>query len=258
MTKLLSQIEGLNLSGGGTLRICGYCRLPFVAYPRPGVPEPTHCPKCLDQRQQRPSLCVERRCLEEFDGVEIESLPGDWQEFTAQAHDYPCYKIDVAGSQYGAQWQGRIVIYAGRPYKPGDVVKLRVMEAVHKVKVTLQQRQRSDFKAGTVVAYSVRRVVPLSSEEGEETLETRPYIALEPSSAQSTRRLVWATAYTKTTLKGYGRQIHARLAGLPLWSRQVRGGVRSGRAHTVGAIAIVDNEHPLEVVHGNQDEGTSR
>jgi len=187
---------------------------------------------------------VRRECKYISPQVKICSLPAEWQEFhSGFSGDFQCFKIDVSGRRYGASWRGRIVIYADKPYEVGDVVRIREMEAVHKVKAVYTEK--ATIYGGTV---TLRKEVPLSSKEGVEELARRPYLVFEDASSDEPQAfLVWAEARTKTTLKGFGRQYRASIIDKSLKSWDIYGGYRSGRAYTEAVLAIVDSEHPVIV-----------
>jgi len=248
-------IENMELSGGARLakEPCEECGKMFIFYPAhlpdPETP-PRRCPRCQDIRQARPSVVEERRELATFGPVEVVNLPGEWGEYhTGVEGDYPRYRIDIKGQAYGASWNGRIVIYAPHPVAPGEVVTIREMEATHR------------FREEAVEVVHVQKTVDdppthwevhphsVTSAEGEEALRTRRYLVLEPAPAgtEPKGKLVWATAYTKTTLKGFGRQYWAKVGGNPIVQWAVTGGYRSGRASTTGVLAVVDSDHPLTV-----------
>ena len=203
---------------------------------------PKRCPTCADEAQKRPSVVQERHLLAVYDGVEIVRLPGEWQEANDPVNDVAHYRITVRGDRFGASWSGRIDIFAPRPFGPGDVVSIREMEVKHLVRVVTTQRQTLHHGAVTI-----RREVPLDAEEGEKTIRSRRYLTLEAHEGPATCRLVWVTAHTKTTLKGFGRQYWAEIRGAPIAEWRVQGGYRSGRAQTTGVLAIVDEAHPLFV-----------
>jgi len=194
----------------------------------------------------------------------IESLPGDWQQFvTGQHDDHPCVRMTVKGDRYGVAWNGRIDIYAHTTWQPGDVVWLTELEVVHRVKAVEKRCSTSPFTqlAGGPVAKIVHEKVPLwYRREGEEVIETRRYVRLDNvrdeeianlSDAEHATmpRLVWREAHSKTTIKGFGRQYANQLRGVPLWEKRVSGGCRTGRIHSEGSLALVDDDHPLEVVN---------
>ncbi len=249
-------IQGTKISTGGELRICSKCSKPFVFYAGSRYKNAAKvCPTCIDMAQGRPSYVVERHELARYNGVEIVSLPDEWEEFDTKYHsDHQCYRIDIKGSKYGASWLGRIVIYADKPYAAGDVVDIREMRAVHKVKRVYRQR---GTVYGTVV--STFENTPMSEDVDDDDAnavvvhEERPYLVFEPSDTDPQYNLHWITRYSKTTLKGYGRQYRYTIdssAAIASW--RVYGGARSGRLGTTGVLAITDEDHPV-IVSGSLD-----
>ena len=119
----MDNYEGLNLRGGAVISVCRECKQPFADFSIKRFGKPAHtCPTCSDVQQKRPSIVLERECLHEFLSVEIKSLPSQWQKVSNAADDYAAFKIDIDGSRYGAQWNGRIVIYAAEDFAAGVIV----------------------------------------------------------------------------------------------------------------------------------------
>ncbi len=240
-------LEKMELSGGARLssQPCRECQKYFIFWPEklPGEGAfPKLCSTCQDVRQGRPSVAVERREIAVYDAVEIVGLPSaEWQEFQGTKTDSPAYKIDVRGKEFGADWNGRIIIYAARPYSVGEIVSIRHMEVVHRVKAVSEERQTVYGKV------DVEKILPVTAEEGDEKLFTGQYLVLEEAKKEVVGKLVWAEAHTKTTIKGFGRQYWAEVSGQPLAEWRVNGGVRSGRAHTTGVLAIVSEDYPLVI-----------
>lgn len=173
-------------------------------------------------------------------------------------NDFPGWRMVVKGQRFGATWSGRIDLWtvAQEPPKVGDVVYLREMEVIKRV--AKARWERATLEHGTV---SGHRQVPLGTEGAEEYEEEREYIRLDPAPDREPREreLVWVQAYTKTTIKGFGRQYHAHLEGSPLWHQEVSGGVRSGRAYTQAWLAVVDPDHPIvRVFRENEQEESMR
>lgn len=247
------KVEEVNLKN---VMLCEDCKEIFVWHDEQFNQLPKRCPSCIDKKQLRPSIVVERLCTVEFDGITIESLPSqEWEKVESGVEtDYPCFKISVKGSRYGRSWSGRIDIFADKQYKPGDSVKIRVMESRHLVKKLRYQSahiQRSPFDPPT---HTVEKTIPITSKEEStdantisEEVEERQYLYLsEVGEEAGGRKLIWRTSHSKTTLKGFGRQYHASLnPEATLWSKSCSGGVRSGRASTEGVLAIVEEGHPL-------------
>jgi len=214
---------------------------------------PKRCPTCADKAQARPSVAVERNLLNVYDGVEIVSLPpGKWQETEGYKKDVPAFRLTVKGSRYGAAWNGRIDLFTAAVPEIGAVVSIREMESRHLIKVRREQRQTLEHGVVTV-----EKELPITADDpdAKEVIRVHRYLVLEPFDGPAICRLVWAEADTKTTLKGFGRQYWADLKGSPIASWQVTGGYRSGRAHTTGALAIVDQDHPLYVIKTGDIEG---
>lgn len=225
---------------GGNSRLCEECGEPFIQFHQRG--EQLRCPTCQDTRQGRPSVVQDREFLAIYDGVQIVSLPpGSWHEFQATSKDEARYRMDVSGAMYGAAWSGRIVLWSEQPVQTGEVVRLRHMQSTHQVKAVYEARVRNDFDTGQIVGYSAREVIPVTEEHESARIETEQheYIVFEPSLVAPQWRLEWASAYSKRTLKGFGKQVDSRIVGPePEWLVEVSGGVRSGRTHTVGRLAL--------------------
>lgn len=252
-------VNDVEISGKGKLLECQECGKYFVAYPHlypvDWEGDPKCCPTCTDVRQLRPSVVVSRQEMVVYDGVTIESLPFSygWEERQQDGGDYPTYRMRVLGKAFGANWSGRIDLFATQPFEKSSVIMLREMVSEHRVKKVTESRhhiQRDIHDSGT---HSVTYTVPLQSDEGEEVIETRKYLVLEPTDTPASgMKLVWVEAHTKTTLKGLGRQYYAQISGSPIASWSVYGGYRSGRANIHGMLAIVDVEHPV-IITGTGD-----
>ena len=248
--------EGIELALGGVLRICAQCSKPFAQYHR--RTEQHLCPACIDLRDSRPSVVIERTLITLIEGVRIANLPADWQPFTADPErDEGCYRISLKGEQYGATWSGRLVLYAPRVIGRGEVVRLRHMRAAHQVQAIYHEHATSPFtqlKGGPASTTTRERIAITAEDPAAQTeIDRYEYVVLEPTPGSAAAyELIWAEADTKTTLKGYGRQYWAAITGAPLWELRIGGGLRSGRAHTTGVLAVVDTEHPL-IIHGTGD-----
>jgi len=252
--------EGAKISGGGEMRICRRCSDPFVFYrsPVPWENSAKTCPECTDRIQARPSVIMERRVLNFFSPVLVKSLPkNDWVLTDTGYHfDKGLYKIDVSGKPYGASWSGRIVIYSNKIIAPGDIICIREMQAVHKVKKI--RYARPTMEHGTIMQ---EQTVPLQSENEEafESREFHPYLVFEKFEIHENPvmlSLSWISRYSKTTLKGFGRQYRYKIdtsIAVAAWS--VSGGVRSGRAHTESVLAITTPENPVVVTGSGDAEG---
>jgi len=70
----------------------------------------------------------------QFPSLEISIVPGVWEQVKHRKEDFPSYKVEIAGKNLPGSTpfaKGKIVLRSRFPYKPGAVVKARVMEAVH-------------------------------------------------------------------------------------------------------------------------------
>ena len=237
----------MDLTGNARLskEPCKNCGKFFVYYPQDlqsGTP-PKRCSRCKDVQQGRPSVVERRRKVNFYDAVKVKSLPGEWKKVsTGFDEDVSSFRIIFKGKEFGASWNGRIDIYSSRPIKSGEVVNIREMEVVHRVRIKIETRRTLEH--GEV---SIEKEVPLFSAEGKEESRTRRYLVFEPVDSEPKAHLVWVTAHTKTTLKGLGRQYWSKVTGAPITRWAVSGGARSERFHTDGVLAVVDEEHPIVV-----------
>jgi hypothetical protein len=210
------------------------------------------CPTCADIAQRRPSVVIERRQL--FSQlVLVESLPGAWKRFQASPKDEGCWEIKRKGSQYGAAWSGRVDMFSGDALPPrvGQVALFEEIEALHRLRSESEKVGRY-APNGIRLTYNIEHRLPPQSEKGREIIDRHRYVRLSSPGAialnpEELPKLIWLSCYSKTTLKGFGRQFEYQLIGSPLWKKEVTGGVRSGRAYTESVLAIVDDDHPLEV-----------
>lgn len=210
---------------------------------------PDKCPTCLDKRQHRPDITLRR--TEIFSAVcLITSLPqAQWERFQGNKDDRPSWHAVIKGNIFGASWQGRIDLWSHgqEPPRVGEMVRLIEMEVVKQVAKKSWERLTLEHGA---VSGEVQVPMEQASEEGVRLVEeARRYIRLEPTKQTSDMQLIWVTAYTKTTLKGFGRQFWAHLEGNPIWSKEISGGARSGRFNTTGMLAIVDRDYPVIHIH---------
>lgn len=235
---------------------------------------PKKCPECNDVIQQRPDIVLERRELSTYT-VKIDKsfvdLFNKAEKFQPLPTDIPTYRLVKKGSEYGASWSGRIDIYSHVwPVTEDMTCEFSYMSCTRKVWIVTKTR-RGPGNGGYVHDISeTRRVhrgyVPVDGEGPlSERTETNEYVVLTPtvgSASAALQRdalphLVWCTAHTKTTLKGFGRQFHAHIVGDPLWSWSVSGACRSRRYDTHGMLAVVDPIHPLRVVVTGDGEETT-
>ncbi len=210
----------------------------------------------MDKRQDRPDITISRRAIFEVKVKISSTLPCKWQKVEDPKNDTlkPVYHGVIKGDQFGADWNGRIDLWAIMPEPPkvGQAVKLTEME-VEKT-VAKEKWSRETMHYGTVHGY---KQVPLGTEKAEEFTEKRNYVRLEPVEADENTnypKLIWVEAYSKTTLKGFGRQYHASLSGSPIWKKEVSGGYRSGRASTTVWLAVVDKNNFVKFSHRENGE----
>lgn len=246
--------------------ICSVCGAEFemnpASYAALGLGSlPKTCPACKDREQYRAAVVLNRREL--FAAVvklgqSVMDLLRHAEVFQPSPRDIPAWRLIVKGRSFGADWQGRIDVYLHvdpKALSVGQLVRLAHMES--RSKVWVKRWQRGTLEHGTISGY--RRCGP-KDEGAEEREEVTQYVTIlpAPDSAEPGGTLVWAQAYSKTTLKGFGRQYAARLEGSPLWQMSVYGAARSGRFHTDARLAIVEEGNPLIHVHreGGEEERT--
>ena len=249
-------------------QVCRTCGKEFAWSPAQykliGLPSrPKDCPLCVGVRRHRSDQTVERKELFRSTAT-ITSLPeGEWQKFDTgrDAKARKPWRLTVTGRQFGASWKGRIDLFAftDEPPKVGDTVTVSVMEVTKRVRkapwsrptlehgvVSGERQVRLQATEGQVECDALG--VPLMAGLGREVDEVRTYVRIEPAAEcadSEGRELVWLQAYTKTTLKGLGRQYRVSLSGNPLWKREVSGSARSERFNTVAWLVVVDNDHPV-------------
>lgn len=197
--------------------VCTICGLAFEDHTPDHYEDAKVCPRCNDIRQHRDTIILERDRLAEWQAVEIVSLPADFRHFQARKKDQHDWKIDMSGKLFGASYSGRIVIRARHPFKIGEIVDVRLMTSKH---------QRGEYT------------------------ETHEYLVLEKSEAtEAQAKLEWHSAYSKTTLKGLGRQYKREIvySAEPLFVKTISGGVRSGRASTTAELSITHLDTYIEV-----------
>lgn len=247
--------------------VCRVCGKPFKTYEWRTCGQ-KECPTCLAERHVEHgdmvfSIPLQRQIAGAYT-CRIHSLPGEWVEMPPKrSHDTPYYKIEVRGRAFGRQWRGQITIFASRPMQVGEVVRARIMNARHRVKALTFTRQTSGLKnappsvthRAILPIFTTEADIPARIESGDlypdaadgilrEEIQERHYIVLHPKvwdgKDEVPFSLVWAEAHTKSTLKGFGAQYRASIdADDAVYTSEVRGGVRSGRAHTIGLLAIV-------------------
>lgn len=240
---------------------CEKCEVEFKVYAQ-RMHSQKLCPTCRQERdieksRQRNSVTLEREKL--FSApVTIHSLPGEWMDcepIKSNATRY--WKMEVRGSQYGRNWDGQITIFSHMKSPPqvGDTVYMRIMRAEKRVKQITFFKE--SFNAGrvestaTLPAYTTEEEIPALIESGklhpnaagsllmDATIE-HEYIVLDGTHREPEYNLVWAEARTKTTIKGFGAQYRSDIdLSNAYWHQSIYGGVRSGRAHTTGTLALV-------------------
>jgi hypothetical protein len=199
---------------------------------------PKRCPTCLDKRQGRPTVALERKQLQEWKGVEVKRFPFALLPFQSSIHDLPIKRCNIKGDAgQGVSWNGRLDVYSYLPDDNiiGKIIDIRLMEITRNRKVSEKNEHGEE----------VKRLI-----EGEK----QQYLVFEPSEEQpSGMKLVWLRADYKTTLKGFGRQYNAKVdTENSIWAYQVSSACRSGRFGTYMAIAIVAPGNPArEIVWGD-------
>ncbi len=248
------------------------------------VAEQLDCPRCASLRHERRAGVVEtRKCLEEYHGLKIISDLPAWG--LVHTHTGDIFKSVTKGSKGGASWSGRIDIWArGFGEKPpacDGLVDVRVMEStIAPKKGALQKRIDNLFGVITKQAIEeartqrdkiceeekrsveiddilpgIRQDIVARFREELSAVEKHKYIVLTPTDPaklldeerNANRMLVFQSAYSKTTLKGLGRQFHASLDTENVISvlGSASGSARSGRFGTHYVLAVVSPDHPL-------------
>lgn len=176
------------------------------------------CATCADKRQGRPSIVKERRQVAIYRGVKVARLPGLWQKFQAQVGDDPCYKIDYSGRMFDKETgKGRVMFYAHEVVKPGSVVDIRHMVAVHLVKML-------DGKT-----------VHIKSDEGETVEQVREYLVFLPTKEEQSSRLTFAYTNIPSQVLSYP---------VALFKQEITGGTVSavvGIFNGNGKIKVLQN-----------------
>lgn len=202
---------------------------------------------------------ISGNCSVEFKApVTIHSLPGEWMDcepIKSNATRY--WKMEVRGSQYGRNWDGQITIFSHTKEAPqiGDTVYMRIVRAEKRVKQIAFFKE--PFNAGriestaTLPAYTTEEEIPALIESGKlhpnaagsllmDAVVEHEYIVLNDTHREPEYNLVWVEAHTKTTIKGFGAQYRSEIdLSQAYWHQSIHGGVRSGRAHTTGTLALI-------------------
>lgn len=224
--------------------ICSICGNEFVADPKTmgalGLRHvPKKCPACCDKQQGRAleAMAVSRYCLQEFPAVAIHLPEKLFAPFQARQSDRSVLRAVIKGNSLpgwgGVSWDGRLDVFCLAETVP-SVARVRVMEVTHAA------GQHRVEKHGTPMG-------PKNEVEVEYD-PTHTYLALEPSEENPSAALILVSVDYKTTLKGFGRQWHARLDAVgALWATELSRSARSGRFGVYGAVAVVDDDHPVVV-----------
>jgi hypothetical protein len=242
---------------------CDNCGRGFVWSPRSframglSLRVPKRCPMCNDERQHRPAVVLERRELWGATvrlGETAACLFQHAEVWRASERDIPGWRLTLRGKMFGADWSGRIDVYFQvdpKSLRPGQVVSLSHMES--RSRVWVQKWTKQTMEHGEVSGYA--RCKP-TDEGANEREEAGQYVTIlpAPEGVEPVGTLVWAQAYSKVTLKGFGRQYAARLEGTPLWQMSVKGAARSGRFNTDARLAVVEEGNPLIHVHREDGE----
>ncbi len=263
------------------IQICKECGKEFEVFAKyrrqRHVMAQEYCPACNDRRQRRPAVIVERECLALIDGVRIESLPSEWEEFQATTRDYPSWRMIRRGDWYGDAWEGVLLIHATRKFVVGEACRLRHMRATRRVKRATWTRPTSglsDAPAYVTHSYDFPPTTPdeaifevarqggtlyasatAALAEGRFTVEEigveNEYVVLEQPRMfpdDATHTLIWLEVESKYTLKGLGAQ-YKRSVDLSRadWHMEIRGGLRSGRRSTRGILAVVPDGEKIIV-----------
>lgn len=220
---------------------CRKCGEEFSFNPRTydilGLKEiPKSCPRCVDERQGRPAeaVVINRHCLEVFLAVAIHLPEKLFVLFKARDKDSSCLRAVIKGDTLpgdGVSWDGRLDIYCLATNLP-KVARVRVMEVTH-----VKGHSRIERHGEPLIKKDEVRV---------DYSPVYQYLVLESTEETPTAALIFPSAHYKTTLKGFGRQYYATVdVSQVLWARELSRRARSGRFGTYGAVAIVDDTHPV-------------
>ncbi len=214
------------------------------------------CPHCKDGQQHRPPerTVTERKLLMEFPAVKI-SIPS--QYFSVfQPGDSSVGKgkkilratikgKDIGSNWVGRSWDGRLEIFVNGSAELPKVARVRVMQ------VTRESGNVRTERHGMV-------------QGPKETVEVRypatlPYLARDPlpdDDTEPTAALILASVNYKTTLKGLGCQWYCSLnSEQALWACRFSNRARSGRFGNDGAVAVVNDSHPVVTRQNGDEEG---
>jgi hypothetical protein len=187
-----------------------------------------------NQKKNPENIIIKRECLQRWDAVNIEIANEYFEKFLSSSQDRECQRAIIKGNiGRGASYDGRIDIYDFRGEKKG-LGTVRLMRAVH------EKGQEREEKHGEVMQPKNKVVVQYSREYS--------YIGIDPdwSNDEPHYALILAKVDYKTTLKGLGRQIFAKMqADNAIWHIGMSSSARSGRFGTYSCIAIVNDDHPV-------------
>lgn len=223
---------------------------------------PKRCPTCCDEIQGRPDVVLDRTTISEYICRVDQSFARFFDraiEFKPIPTDSGSRRLTLKGSDYGAQWSGRVDLYSHLwPVSAGDVVTVTHNAVKRRVwYVKTERRTVFDTRTWTTTRRVPQSYSPIAGEsEVGQREEVNEYLLLSrnlDSTAAMLQRdalptLCFLEAYSKETLKGLGRQFRRRIEGEPLAAWSVSGGCRSGRYGTHAMIAVVDPLDPLHVV----------
>lgn len=257
------------------MRVCGNCGENFAVYEQIDENTPQkNCPKCASLRRARRTGVVQtRKCLEEYRGVQIITDLPTWNDVRSRAGH--SLKSVTKGSQGGASWSGRIDIWArGFDKAPtnGDFVNIRLMESSVEPKPEMVEARLEKY-AGVISRQAgddpakIEEVTARFKKELSQ-IEKRRYIVLEPATPNEDLdeeernahlMLVFESAYSKVTLKGFGRQFRSSINTENVISvlGSAAGGARSGRFGTEYILAVVSPDHPLVMKFFEKGEVTT-
>lgn len=244
------------------IRVCIECFEPFYAEPHPRFGSlPLRCPKCRRQSDPLRRLVKRERVTEwiVLNQVDWPRLMLKIDKPRRREGDLP-FLFDRRGQEFGADWSGRIVVWAKEPPVTGETVLIREMVSTWQVRAKYETHYSisASFRAGVPVPYTKRTLVPLDSNDGQIETEEHRYFVIEPAPGRTpTGQLVMVFFRTKTTIKGFGRQIFGKI----VWPKgyeilaSASGSYRSGRATGTQYLAVIPLDSAVRVVHSGVTGG---
>ena len=168
---------------GGKLRVCEQCGKAFFQFERKSTVART-CPKCKDIRAENFSLVEGRALVSVYNRLTIdESFPTEGWEMV-QTPDGLRYKLDRRGTF------GQIVVWAKSIPQVGDVVNMRKMRSLHRLRKSTEMRKR--IERGKEVEFEVVHRHHSFSEDGREDTDEHVYYVIHPTTQTPTgERLGW-------------------------------------------------------------------